>query len=78
MPDRLPLQLTPKERLEHLAAVLARGIRRYMRNWRTSAAHPRDLPHGGLPLPVSPGSKKPPEFSPRGLELSENPRLPVS
>ncbi|MGB4726505.1 MAG: hypothetical protein WBH86_03770 [Thermogutta sp.] len=68
MPDRLPLQLTPKERLEHAAAILAQGVARYLRNPRPDAAH----------LPVPSGPQKPPEFLPQGLELSENPRLTVS
>ncbi len=68
MPDRLPLQLTPKERLEQVAAILARGVARYLRNSRTDAAH--------LAVPLGP--EIPPEFSPQGLELSESPRLSVS
>jgi len=77
MPDRLPGQLmrkdapeelTPKERLEQVAAILAWGVRRYVRNSLT------DLTHLRVPF----GPEKPPEFSPQGLELSENPRLTVS
>ena len=68
MPDRLPLEVTPKERLERVAAILARAVRRYLRNSLT------DLTHLRVPF----GPEKPPEFSPQGLEVSENPRLTVS
>ena len=30
MPDRLSLAMTPKERLEQVAAILARAVRRYV------------------------------------------------
>lgn len=68
MPDRLPLEVTPKERLEQVAAILACGVRRCVRNSRTDRVH--------LPVPSVP--EKPPELSPQGLEVSESPRLTVS
>ncbi|MGQ9771040.1 MAG: hypothetical protein ACUVQG_10830 [Thermogutta sp.] len=49
MPDRLPRQrmphevvaeVTPQERLKHVAAILARGVARYLQNSRTDAVHP--------------------------------------
>ena len=35
MPDRLSLEMTPKERLAPVAAILARAVRRYVRNSAT-------------------------------------------
>jgi hypothetical protein len=65
MPDRLPLEATPKERLEQGAAILARAVRHYV---RTNRVH--------LAVPSVP--EKPPEFSPQGLLFSESPRLTMS
>lgn len=76
MPDRLPL--TPKERLEQVAAIFARAVARYLRNSRTDADHVPDRQRGAAHLAVPRGPEKPPEFSPQGLELSEHPRLTVS
>lgn len=53
MPDRLPRKLTPKERLAQVAAILARGVARYLRNSRPGADHNAiAVPHrssGGSP-----------------------------
>jgi hypothetical protein len=76
MPDRLVL--APKERLEQAAALLARGVARYLRSLRTDAAHLSDLQRGAAHQAAALGPEKPPEFSPQGLELSENLRLTVS
>ena len=56
-------ELTADQRLKQLAAMLARGVRRYHRRLRRSELLPE---------------KEVPEFSPDGLEVPGNPRLSVS
>lgn len=56
-------EVTPDERLKLVAAILARGIRRYLRRLRRSETL---------------AEKEVPEFSLNGLEVSADPRLSVS
>lgn len=56
-------ELTADQRLKQLAAILARGVRRYHNRLRRSKSRPE---------------KEVPEFSPAGLEGPGNPRLSVS
>jgi len=75
MPDRLPgqpmrknapEQLTPKERREQVAAILARGVARYLRNSLPGANHVPDFRRRHAHLASDGGSQKPPELSPQG------------
>lgn len=56
-------ELTADQRLKQVAAILARGVRRYHRRLRRSESRPE---------------KEVPESSPAGLEVPANPRLSVS
>ena len=56
-------ELTVDQRLKQVAAILARGVRRYHRRLRRSESRPE---------------KEAPESSPAGLEVPGNPRLSVS
>ncbi|GAB6185754.1 hypothetical protein JCM17478_12560 [Thermopirellula anaerolimosa] len=55
--------LTAEQRLKQLAAILARGVRRYHSRLRRSQSRPE---------------KEVPESSPAGLEVPGKPRLSVS
>ncbi len=56
-------ELTAEQRLKQVAAILARGVRRYRNRLRRSGSRPE---------------KEVPESSPAGLEVPGNPRLSVS
>ncbi|GIW81343.1 MAG: hypothetical protein KatS3mg105_3502 [Gemmatales bacterium] len=60
---KIPTDMTPEQRLKRLAAILARGVRRYHRRLRRSESRPE---------------KEVSESSPAGLEVPGNPRLSVS
>jgi len=53
-------ELTSEQRLQQLAAILARGVCRYCNRLRRSESHPE---------------KEVPESSPTGLEVHGDPRL---
>ncbi|GIW84005.1 MAG: hypothetical protein KatS3mg106_518 [Gemmataceae bacterium] len=55
--------LTAEQRFKQVAAILARGVRRYHRRLRRSQSRPEN---------------EVPESSPAGLEVPGNPRLSVS
>jgi hypothetical protein len=63
MVDSSVSELTAEQRLKQVAAILARGVRRYRNRLRRSASRPE---------------KEVPESSPAGLEVPGNPRLSVS
>jgi hypothetical protein len=56
-------ELTAEQRLKRVAAILARGVRRYHRRLRRSESRPE---------------KEVPKSSPAGLEVPGNPRLSES
>lgn len=56
-------ELTPDQRVKHLATILAFGVRRYLHRLRRSESRPE---------------QQSPESVPAGLEVLGNPRLSVS
>jgi len=78
MSDRLLREVAPRERLEQVAAILACGVRRFLRSSRAGARHVPHRDYGATALTVPRGPGKPSEFSPEGLEFLESPRLTVS
>lgn len=63
MVDTSSSELSADQRLEQLAAILARGVQRYYRRLRRSESRPE---------------KEVQEISPAGLEVHGDPRLSVS
>jgi hypothetical protein len=61
-----PDDLTPEQRFQHVAALLATGLRRL---------RPRTISPADLGQPDD--AKNPPELSPNGLEFSAEKRLTV-